>query len=79
MVERPILDAFDFPIIIFYGKKYTYLLHIMFVELVAIPTITVAGVMTALTVINFAGALFTVGTGIAAIAPEVIVAVAALV
>ena len=56
-------------------KKYTYLLHIMFVELVAIPTITVAGVMTAFTVINFAGALFTVGTGIAAVAPSVIAAV----
>ena len=70
----------------FYGKYLTYIFDIMFIELVAIPTITTAGVMTAFTVINFAGALFTVGQGVVAIAPsviaavpEVIVAVAALV
>ena len=66
-------------------KIITYILHIMFIELVAIPTITTASVMTALAVANFAGALFTVGTGIAAVpeviaaVPEVIAAVAALV
>ena len=44
-------------------------------ELIVVPTITVATVMTTLSVINFAGALFTVGTGIAAAVPEVIAAV----
>ena len=60
-------------------KIITYILHIMFIELVAIPTITTASVMTALAVANFAAAIFTVGTGIAAVAPSVIAAVAALV
>ena len=41
-------------------------------ELIVVPTITTASVMTALTVANFAGALFTVGNGVIAVAPVVI-------
>jgi hypothetical protein len=59
-------SAFDF-VYIFYGKKYTYTLHIMFVELVAIPT----SIMTIFTVVNLVSAVVSVGQGIVVIAPLV--------
>jgi hypothetical protein len=43
-------------------------------ELIAIPTITTASVMTALAVAQFAGAVFTVGSGLVAVAPSVMAA-----
>jgi len=38
-------------------------------EMIVVPTITTATVMTTLTVVNFVAAAFTVGQGIIAVAP----------
>ena len=43
-------------------------------ELIAIPAITTGGIMTAIAVAQFAGALFTVGNGLVTVAPSVIAA-----